>query len=145
MDIARLVARRSTCKRRAVGAVLVKENRILTTGYNGAPSGLTHCLERECLRESLQIASGQRHELCRGIHAEQNAIIQAALYGICIRGATLFCTNFPCAICTKMLINAGIEAIYYEEGYSDELSCALLAEAGIETRQISCHDPEEAR
>ncbi len=145
MDIARLVARRSTCTRRAVGAVLVKENRILTTGYNGAPSGLTHCLERGCIRESLQIASGQRHELCRGIHAEQNAIIQAALYGICIRGATLFCTNFPCAICSKMLINAGIEAIYYEDGYPDDLSRALLAEAGIETRQMPSQDPENSR
>ncbi|WP_028325938.1 deoxycytidylate deaminase [Desulfatirhabdium butyrativorans] len=142
MDIARLVARRSTCTRRAVGAVLVMENRILTTGYNGAPTGLAHCLDRGCLRESLQIASGQRHELCRGIHAEQNAIIQAARCGICIRGATLFCTNFPCAICSKMLINAGIQRIIYAEGYPDDLSRTLLNEAGIETRMFSAGEPE---
>jgi dCMP deaminase len=135
MDIAALVARRSTCLRRAVGALIVKDKRILSTGYNGAPSGIRHCGEVGCLRETMNIASGQRHELCRGIHAEQNAIIQAAYHGVCIRDAVLFCTNLPCAICTKMIINAGIKKIFYQSGYADELSAGLLAEAGIEVIQ----------
>jgi dCMP deaminase len=136
MDIANLVARRSTCLRRAVGAVLVKEHRVLSTGYNGAPAKIRHCAEVGCLRESMNIESGQRHELCRGIHAEQNAIIQAAYHGVAIRGASLYCTNLPCAICTKMLINAGLTEICYQEGYADELSTALLEEAGIRLRQV---------
>ena len=136
MDIANLVARRSTCHRRAVGAVLVKEHRVLATGYNGAPAKIRHCAEVGCLRESMNIESGQRHELCRGIHAEQNAIIQAAYHGVAIRGASLYCTNLPCAICTKMLINAGLTEICYQEGYADELSAALLEEAGIRLRQV---------
>ena len=135
MDIAVLVARRSTCLRRAVGALIVKDKRILATGYNGAPSGIRHCGEAGCLRETMNIASGQRHELCRGIHAEQNAIIQAAYHGVCIKDAVLFCTNLPCAICTKMIINAGIKKIFYQSGYADELSAGLLAEAGIEVIQ----------
>jgi len=136
MDIANLVARRSTCLRRAVGAVLVKEHRVLATGYNGAPAKILHCAEVGCLRERMNIESGQRHELCRGIHAEQNAIIQAAYHGVAIRGASLYCTNLPCAICTKMLINAGLTEICYQEGYADELSTALLEEAGIRLRQV---------
>lgn len=136
MDIAHLVARRSTCKRRAVGALIVKNRRILTTGYNGAPAGIKHCIEIGCLREQLQIPSGERHELCRGIHAEQNAIIQAAFHGVTIKGGTLFCTNLPCSICTKMIINAGLVKIYYKEGYADTMSEAMLAEAGIEVIQI---------
>jgi dCMP deaminase len=136
MDIANLVARRSTCLRRAVGAVLVKEHRVLATGYNGAPAKIRHCAEVGCLRERMNIESGQRHELCRGIHAEQNAIIQAAYHGVAIRGASLYCTNLPCAICTKMLINAGLTEICYQEGYADELSTALLEEAGIRLRQV---------
>jgi dCMP deaminase len=136
MDIAALVARRSTCLRRAVGALIVKDKRILATGYNGAPSGIRHCGEVGCLRETMNIASGQRHELCRGIHAEQNAIIQAAYHGVCIKDAVLFCTNLPCAICTKMIINAGIKKIFYQSGYADELSAGLLAEAGIEVIQL---------
>jgi dCMP deaminase len=107
MDITHLVAKRSTCLRRQVGAVLVRDKKILATGYNGAPSGLEHCLEVGCLREKLGIPSGERHELCRGLHAEQNAIIQAAYHGVGIRGATLYCTNHPCIICSKMIINAG--------------------------------------
>ena len=103
-----MVARRSTCLRRQVGAILVKDKRILATGYNGAPSGLKHCEEVGCLRADTSIPSGQRHELCRGLHAEQNAIIQAAYHGFSIRGATLYCTNKPCVICSKMLINAGL-------------------------------------
>ncbi len=136
MEIAALVATRSTCRRRSVGAILVRDKRILATGYNGAPSGLAHCLDIGCLREDLNVASGQRHELCRGIHAEQNAIIQAAFHGFSIRGATLYCTHLPCAICTKMLINAGIERIYYRNGYADDLSLTMLKEAGIQILQI---------
>ena len=136
MDIAVLVAKRSTCLRRMVGALIVKDKRILTTGYNGAPSGIRHCVEIGCLRETMKVASGQRHELCRGIHAEQNAIIQAAYHGVSIRNATLYCTNLPCSICTKMVINAGIGRIYYLEGYADELSEAMLAEAEIEVIQL---------
>lgn len=136
MDIALLVARRSTCLRRAVGALIVKDKRILATGYNGAPSGIRHCEEVGCLRETMNIKSGQRHELCRGIHAEQNAIIQAAYHGVQIKGASLYCTNLPCSICTKMIINAGIKKIYYQEGYADELSRDLLAESGLEVIQL---------
>ena len=128
-----LVATRSTCLRREVGAILVRDRRILSTGYNGAPQGLPHCLEVGCLREAENIPSGQRHELCRAIHAEQNAIIQAARHGISVVGATLYCTTQPCVICTKMLINAGVEKIYFREGYPDPLSEQMLAEAGIET------------
>jgi len=132
MDIAHLVAKRSTCRRRAVGALLVKDKRILSTGYNGAPSGLKHCLDIGCLREELNIASGERHELCRGIHAEQNAIIQAALHGVSIKDATLFCTNQPCLICAKMLINAGITKVYYHSGYADPMSIEMFKEANVE-------------
>lgn len=136
MNITYLVAERSTCLRRKVGAVLVKDKRILATGYNGAPSGLKHCLDIGCLREKEGIPSGERHELCRGLHAEQNVIIQAAYHGISIANSTLFCTNLPCAICTKMLINAGINRIFYREGYTDFLSREMLAEAGIDLIQI---------
>jgi len=132
MDIAHLVAKRSTCRRRAVGALLVKDKRILSTGYNGAPSGLKHCLDIGCLREELNIASGERHELCRGIHAEQNAIVQAALHGVSIKGAKLFCTNQPCSICTKMIINAGINKVCYHSGYADDMSIEMFKEANVE-------------
>ncbi len=132
MEIARLVARRSTCLRRQVGAVVVKEKNILATGYNGTPSGIAHCSEVGCLRQKLGIPSGERHELCRGLHAEQNAIIQAAKHGVNIGGATLFSTHSPCLICTKMIINAGVERIVYLEGYPDTLSLEMLQEAGIE-------------
>lgn len=132
MTITRMVAKRSTCLRRHVGAVLVKEKRILATGYNGAPAGLRHCEEVGCLRQDASIPSGERHELCRGLHAEQNAIIQAAYHGISIAGSTLYCTNKPCVICSKMLINAGIKIIVYEEGYDDPLADQMLAEADIE-------------
>jgi dCMP deaminase len=136
MEITRLVAKRSTCLRRQVGAVLVMDKRILATGYNGAPSGLAHCLEVGCLREEKQVPSGERHELCRGLHAEQNVIIQAAFHGIRIQGSTLYCTNLPCAICTKMLINAGVKEIIYDGGYQDALSREMLLEAGIPARQF---------
>ncbi|MEW6218617.1 MAG: cytidine/deoxycytidylate deaminase family protein [Thermodesulfobacteriota bacterium] len=131
LAIAELVAQRSTCLRRQVGAVLVREKRILTTGYNGAPTRIAHCLDVGCLRADRGVPSGERHELCRGLHAEQNALIQAALYGTPVDGASLYCTNLPCAICTKMLINARLTGIYYRDGYPDELGSSLLAEAGI--------------
>lgn len=135
MDIARLVARRTTCRRRAVGAVLVRDKRILATGYNGAPSGFRHCLDIGCLREQLKIPSGERHELCRGLHAEQNAIIQAALHGVSVKGASLYCTNHPCIICSKMLINAGIVEITFKDGYMDRLAREILAEGGVRVLQ----------
>lgn len=131
MRIAFLVAERSTCLRRKVGAIAVKEKRILATGYNGAPAGTAHCLDIGCLREKLGIPSGQRHELCRGLHAEQNVIIQAATHGISIAGADLYCTTQPCIICTKMLINCGVQHIHYAEGYPDDLSRDMLVEAGV--------------
>ncbi len=142
MEIALLVAKRSTCLRRMVGAVIVKDKRILSTGYNGAPSGVRHCIETGCLREQLKVPSGQRHELCRGIHAEQNAIIQAAYHGVSIKGATLYCTNLPCSICSKMIINAGIQRILYQAGYADDMSREMFGEAGVEVIQIGC-DPDQ--
>ena len=132
MTITRVVATRSTCLRRHVGAILVKDKRILATGYNGAPTGLKHCIEVGCLRKDASIPSGTRHELCRGLHAEQNAIIQAANHGISICGSTLYCTNKPCVICSKMIINAGIARVCYEEGYDDPLADQMLTEAHIE-------------
>ncbi len=129
MDITMRVATRSTCLRRSVGAVIVRDKRILSTGYNGAPRGLAHCEEVGCLRVKLGIPSGQRPELCRGLHAEQNAIIQAALYGTPIEGSTLYCTTQPCVICAKMLINAGIVRIVYANPYPDEFALSLLSEA----------------
>lgn len=132
IDITHLVATRSTCLRRQVGALIVKDRCILATGYNGTPSGITHCEDVGCLRDRMKIPSGERHELCRGLHAEQNAIIQAARHGVNIDGSTLYCTTMPCIICTKMLINAGIRRFVFEEGYSDELARDMVAEAGIE-------------
>jgi dCMP deaminase len=143
MNITNLVAERSTCTRRAVGAVLVKNKRILSTGYNGAPTGLKHCREVGCLREQLGVESGKMHELCRGIHAEQNAIIQAAYHGVSVKGAVIYCTNQPCSICARMIINAGIQKIYYQSGYADSLAKELLGEAGIELKQINCDNRGE--
>ena len=131
MDIASLVSKRSTCLRRQVGALIVKDRNILSTGYNGAPSGITHCEVTGCLREKLKVPSGERHELCRGLHAEQNAIIQAAYHGTAIKDSTLYCTNLPCSICSKMIINAGILKIIYKDGYMDELAGAMISESGI--------------
>lgn len=136
MDIAELVATRSTCLRRRVGAVLVRERRILATGYNGAPSGLRHCLEIGCLREQQGVPSGERHELCRGLHAEQNAIIQAALHGVSVKGAHLYCTNHPCVICAKMIINAGIRAVIIADGYGDALAEEILKEARVAVLKV---------
>ncbi|PKN71308.1 MAG: cytidine deaminase [Deltaproteobacteria bacterium HGW-Deltaproteobacteria-12] len=136
LDIVELVSRRSTCRRRSVGAGLVRDRRILSTGYNGAPSKLEHCLDIGCLREQLHVPSGERHELCRGLHAEQNVIIQAALHGVITKGSTLYCTNHPCVICSKMIINAGIVRIVIRDGYSDKLAAEMLQEAGIIVKQV---------
>lgn len=135
IQIAHLVSQRSTCLRRQVGAIIVKDKRILSTGYNGAPSGLKHCREAGCLREQQNVPSGQRHELCRGLHGEQNAIIQAALYGVSIKESTLYSTHLPCSLCAKMLVNAGIKEIIYSDGYADELSLQILNEANIPLRK----------
>jgi dCMP deaminase len=142
MDITRLVAKRATCLRRAVGAVVIKDRRMLSTGYNGAPSNVRHCAETGCLRQQLNVPSGQRHELCRGIHAEQNAIIQAAYHGVSIKGAALYCTNQPCSICAKMIINAGIVRIVYQDGYADPLAMEMLAEAGVELVKLASNQGE---
>jgi len=134
MTLAEEVATRTTCLRRAVGAIIVKDRRILATGYNGVPSGLRHCSETGCLRQKLEVPSGQRHEICRGLHAEQNAIIQAARYGIDISEASIYITTQPCVVCAKMLINAGIQEVVYQNPYPDELSQELLAESGMKMR-----------
>lgn len=136
MSIAEQVAGRATCMRRSIGAVLVKDKRILATGYNGTASGLAHCEDVGCIREQQNIPSGSRHELCRGIHAEQNAVIQAAKYGIAMNGATAYCTHQPCVLCAKILLNAGVVEIVYREAYPDPLSEQMLAEAGLVPRCI---------
>ncbi len=137
MSVAELVSQRSTCLRRQVGAVIVKDKKILSTGYNGAPSGLPHCLDIGCLRTALKIPSGERHELCRAIHAEQNAIVQAASFGVSIRGATLYSTTYPCSLCSKMIINAGMVEIVVRDGYPDEMSIEMLAQAKIKVRMFT--------
>lgn len=131
MELAEVVAKRSTCLRRNIGAVVVKDKRVLATGYNGAPSGLAHCSEAGCLREKLGIPSGERVEMCRGLHAEQNALVQAARYGISVEGAVLYCTNQPCVTCAKMLINSGISRVVYKDPYPDRLAMDLLSESRI--------------
>ena len=135
-ELTDLVATRSTCLRRAVGAIIVKDNRVLCTGYNGAPAGISHCRETGCLREDKNIPSGERHELCRGVHAEQNAIIQAAIYGVSIMDANLYCTTFPCSICAKMIVNSGINNIYYWNSYQTKISKELFDMSGIEVIRI---------
>lgn len=136
LSIAKVVSGRSTCLRRQVGALVVKDKRILTTGYNGAPRGLAHCHETGCLREQAGAQSGTTHELCRGLHAEQNAILQAALHGVSIDGGVIYSTHQPCVLCTKMVINAGLWAIYFVEPYPDPLAQKLLEEAGILTQKM---------
>ncbi|NOZ87153.1 MAG: dCMP deaminase family protein [Deltaproteobacteria bacterium] len=137
MRFAELARARSTCLRRAVGAVIVVDRNVVATGYNGAPKGLPHCAEVGCLRAKLKVPSGERHELCRGLHAEQNAIIQAAYHGTSIRGGTLYCTTSPCSICAKMIINAGIRRVVFSEEYKDPLAGQLMEGSGIEIVQIS--------
>lgn len=135
MRMAELVATRSTCLRRNVGAVVVKEKRVLTTGYNGAPKGLKHCAEVGCVRMTNNVESGTRHELCRGVHAEQNAVIQAAYFGVSIKDSTIYTTNFPCVLCTKIIINAGIKEVVYKDEYVDELSRKILEETKVQVRR----------
>ncbi|WP_265821108.1 deoxycytidylate deaminase [Geovibrio ferrireducens] len=137
IEITNIAKQRSTCLRRQVGALLVKDNHILATGYNGVPAGVTHCEAVGCLRQKLNVPSGQRHELCRGLHAEQNAILQAAYHGVPIKGATLYCNTKPCSICTKMIINAGIVRIVYELYYEDALADEILAETNIIVEQFN--------
>jgi dCMP deaminase len=136
MEMAQLVSSRSTCLRRKVGAVIVKEKRVLSTGYNGSPKGTRHCEELGCIRVKLNVPSGTRHELCRGVHAEQNAVTQAAYFGVSVDGATIYTTTYPCSMCAKILINAGIKEIVYSEGYADDLSKELLSEADIKLREF---------
>jgi len=136
MSIAAEVATRSTCTRRHIGAVVVRDKRVLATGYNNVPTGLEHCTTRGCLRDELGIPSGERHELCRGIHAEQNAVVQAAKYGTPIDGATMYTTTQPCILCGKIMINAGIKEIVFAGNYPDELSLSMLEEAGMILRQV---------
>ena len=131
LKIADDVATRSTCLRRHVGAILVREKRILTTGYNGAPRGLPHCSDVGCLRERERVPSGERHELCRGLHAEMNALLQAASYGINIQGSVLYATTHPCTLCVKMLVNCGVRRIVSREDYPDELAKKMLEQAGV--------------
>lgn len=140
MDMAEVVASWSSCyqENRHVGAVIVKDKRILTTGYNGAPSGVYSCADKgECLRKKLNIPSGTRHELCYAVHAEQNAIAQAAKLGISVNGATLYCTHQPCVICAKMIINSGISKVLFKYGYPDDFSIELFKEAGVEVINFS--------
>lgn len=134
MEITKVVATRSTCLRRQVGAIIVKDKRIIATGYNGAPQGLLHCVDTGCMRQKLGIPSGERHELCMGLHAEQNALIQAAYHGVSVKGGTVYSTTQPCVLCSKMLINAGIKTIVFAGPYPDTLSLSLLKDAGIELR-----------
>jgi len=136
IEIATVVSKRSTCLREHVGAVLVRDKHILSTGYNGAPAGLPHCEEVGCLREQLKIPSGERHELCRGSHAEANAIIQAALHGVSTENSTMYCTHQPCTMCTKLAINAKVQEIVYRAKYPDELSLQLLKDAKIKIRRL---------
>ncbi|MGB2629733.1 MAG: cytidine/deoxycytidylate deaminase family protein [Candidatus Omnitrophota bacterium] len=132
LSIAKLVATRSTCLRRNVGAVVVKNKQVLATGYNGAPSGIVHCDEVGCMREKLGVPSGQRHELCRALHAEQNAFLQAARHGISLGGGTLYITTQPCSICAKMIINVGIKKVVIKGAYPDEMALEFLDEGGVE-------------
>ena len=132
MKMAKLAAERSTCTRRQVGAVLVRNNQVIASGFNGAPKHILHCDTTGCIREQLNVPPGEKHELCRGVHAEQNTIIQAALNRSTLADSVLYCTNYPCAICAKMIINAEIKIVYVLEHYPDNLAKELFAEAGIE-------------
>ena len=137
MEMAELTAKRSTCMRRHVGAVIVKDRHAIATGYNGAPSGIMHCEERGgCIRQQLNVPSGQPHALCMALHAEQNAIIQAAVMGNSVEGGTIYITHQPCAICAKMILNAGIKRIVIKEGYPDELAASILDEAGLKVEKL---------
>jgi dCMP deaminase len=142
MQIAHVVSRRSTCVRRQIGAIVVKDKRILTTGYNGAPSGLEHCVELGCMRDELGIESGTRHELCRALHAEQNAIMQAALYGVSTKDSTLYCTHQPCSLCAKAIINSGVRRVVFQGDYPDKFALKMLEQAEVEMVRFVL-DPED--
>jgi dCMP deaminase len=131
LKVASVVAERSTCRRHHIGAVAVRSKHILATGYNGAPSGASDCLELGCLRDEMKIPSGTRHEICRGIHAEQNVIIQAGLHGVSLEGSTVYCTHTPCVLCAKMLVNAKVERFVSFGSYNDDSFIKLFREAGI--------------
>lgn len=135
IDIARLVSERSTCLRRKVGAVLVRDKRILCTGYNGAAHGLAHCAEAGCVRERLGIKPAERIEICRGIHAEQNALVQAAMFGVSVSSAVLYCTHEPCITCAKMLLNADVREFVVDLPYPDAFARRMLREAGVKVRR----------
>ena len=136
MKITKVVSERATCVKRGVGAVIVKDNRILSTGYNGAPKGMKHCNDAGCIRKEMNVPSGQRHELCRGLHAEQNAIIQAAWHGVKIEGGTMYCTYQPCVICVKMMLNAGLVRLVYSGSYPDELAIAMITESKMAVTRV---------
>ncbi|MCF7908703.1 MAG: cytidine/deoxycytidylate deaminase family protein [Candidatus Omnitrophica bacterium] len=140
MKAAFLISERSTCLRRRVGAVLVKDKQILATGYNGAPSGITHCDLKGCLRSELNIPSGERHEICRGLHAEQNVILQAASHGVSTKNSIIYITNVPCSICAKMIVNAGIKEVIVFNEYPDKMALEFLDQAKIGLRKLE--DPE---
>jgi dCMP deaminase len=132
MEIAEVVAKRTTCLRNKVGAVIVRDKRILATGYNGAPRNLEHCLDIGCIRLQQNIESGTRHELCRAVHAEQNAIIQSALHGVSVENATLYCTHQPCVLCAKMIINSRIIRVVYANPYPDNEAIKFFESADVE-------------
>ncbi len=136
IEMAYLVSSRSTCLRRKVGAIIVKNNQVLATGYNGAPKSVPHCSVTGCLREQLNVPSGERHELCRGVHAEQNAIIQAAVNGTSIQNAELYCTTQPCIICAKMIINSEIKRVFVAESYNDKMSLEMFTQANVELIKV---------
>ncbi|HAR61985.1 MAG: cytidine deaminase [Candidatus Margulisiibacteriota bacterium] len=140
LRIMAVVMQRASCLKRKVGALIVKDNRILASGYNGAPAGIDHCEKVGCLRKELNVPSGQRHELCRGLHAEQNAIVQAAVHGIAIKGATIYCNFLPCIICTKMIINSGIKRVVFTGYYPDDLAVKMFTETDIE---LDLYQPEK--
>ncbi|MFC1956370.1 cytidine/deoxycytidylate deaminase family protein [Chloroflexota bacterium] len=142
LKIASVVAERSTCRRHHVGAVAVRDKHILSTGYNGAASGTRDCLELGCIRDKLNIPSGTRHEICRGIHAEQNVIIQASLHGVSIEGSTIYCTHTPCILCAKMLVNARIKRLVSFGSYNDDAFIELFRETGIEIDMKKKPSPE---
>ncbi len=142
MEMAHLASSRSTCLRRKVGAVIVKNKRVLSTGYNGAPRGLPHCEEVGCVREKQNIPTGERHELCRGVHAEQNAIIQAAVFGTSIEGGKIYTTNHPCVVCVKLLINSNITEIIYDDDYIDELAKEVLSQSKVKVRRYKVNEKD---
>jgi len=142
MQMAKLADTRSTCFRRQVGAVIVRDHHVIATGYNGNPRGFAHCEDIGCIREELQVPSGQNHELCTGLHAEQNALLQAAKFGQAVEGGTMYTTVFPCVICVKMVINAGLVEVVYEEGYPDPLGAWMLARSNLLVRRSGNAQPE---